>query len=321
MNDGLPIVPALRDRLPIEKSGSFPRLALRNIGFTLIELLVVIAIIAILAAMLLPALASAKRKAWMAACLDNQRQLALAWIMYADDNGDKVVGFDCNDISYWRAGYAAPGSPPPKVSKSPPSGLSPVELSNWYIREGYAEAVLFPYAPNPDVIHCPGDNRSQKIYNGSTEVDACSYSGVDGLNKIDPLHPPKKTGADNGTATGLVVAITKRTGLIHPSSRILWVEESDPRGDNYNSWEFLYSSVGNQPQWGDRVAAFHGPSSSFAFADGHAENRRWLEANTIAFANSTLPYAGATWPFGAPVGNGNRDLVWVKQHFPCTSNP
>src|SRR5208282_533481 len=65
-------------------------------GFTLIELLVVIAIIAILAALLLPALAAAKKKAQQAACLSNQKQLALAWMMYADDHSDQVVGFSTN---------------------------------------------------------------------------------------------------------------------------------------------------------------------------------------------------------------------------------
>src|SRR5208282_4512314 len=101
-------------------------------GFTLIELLLVIAIIAILAALLIPALAAAKKKAQQAACLSNQKQLALAWMMYADDHSDQVVGFSTN-----------PGATPPNwrveadlVTATLPAGYSGQQALIWLFEMG-----------------------------------------------------------------------------------------------------------------------------------------------------------------------------------------
>jgi prepilin-type N-terminal cleavage/methylation domain-containing protein len=270
-------------------------------AFTLIELLVVIAIIAILAAILLPVLQSAKRRAYMATCLNNEKQLITAWIMYAQDHNDALVGMSTLSKSDWRIGldtsWQIPNPYPLKVqipASVKTSGT--VNVNNWFIREGWVEGPLYPYASNPDVVHCPGDTRALLGVSGF-----CSYSGVMGL----------EDGVSNFNWG--VTTLATLTSIRHPADRIVFVEESDTRGDNLQQWEFEY----NVPSFGDKVAAFHGVSSSFAFADGHAVNRRWLDADTIAYANSTANYS-SSWTGGK---NWIDDATWVAQHYPCLANP
>jgi prepilin-type N-terminal cleavage/methylation domain-containing protein/prepilin-type processing-associated H-X9-DG protein len=285
-----------------------------NGAFTLIELLVVIAIIAILAAILMPVLQSARRRAYVATCLNNQKQLATGWMMYADDHNGALVGMSDVIKSDWRIGlnssFQIPNPYPLKL-RWPTTLTGTVNINNWFIREGWVEGPLYPYASNPNVIHCPGDTRDLL---GVSDFD--SYSGVMGLS------------TNIMKFNWGVTTIDALTTIRHTSDRIVYVEESDTRGDNLQQWEFEYDTsvsgatgVPNNPigtpSFGDKVAAFHGDSSTFNFADGHAENRRWLDPDTIAFANSTASYA-SSWTGGK---NWIDDANWVAQHYPCVANP
>lgn len=243
-------------------------------GFTLIELLVVIAIIAILAAMILPALASAKRKAAIADCLSNQKQLALAWKMYADENGDKIVGSNCRAVTDWRISPAEAGFVMPAV----PLNFSPSQINQFLDEQGFRQGALYNYCKNPDLLHCPADNR---YATGDWAFD--SYSMPNGLN-----------GDTTGTG-GTPKVILKASEIKSPSAAILWLEENDPRNqsagayqvyENQNSWELIASGAWPPPTWYDGPAAFHQTSETFSFADGHAENHRWLDAATIALGNN-----------------------------------
>lgn len=280
----------------------------QRFGFTLIELLVVIAIIAILAAMLLPALAKAKNKAQQASCLSNQKQLGLAWIMFADDNNGALADFNCDSSTCWRIGGTSSGGWYPLNVAAPP-GLSGQSLVQWQTEEGYREGVLFQYAPNPGILHCPGDTRYQ-----SGIAAYCSLSGAAGVN-----------GQANQVGS-YTTPLTKMNSILHASSRFIFVEEMDPRGDNINSWGFRVGPLARSPGvpnfvgsvWIDSPAAYHGSVSTFSFADGHSEANRWLDEPTITFAKSTdvNKYNNPPSASACP-----RDLAWVAEHFPSYTNP
>jgi prepilin-type N-terminal cleavage/methylation domain-containing protein/prepilin-type processing-associated H-X9-DG protein len=281
-------------------------------GFTLIELLVVIAIIAILAAMLLPALSKAKQRGIEATCLSNQKQLAMAWQMYQGDNNDSIVGFNTQTFNLdWRIGYqsGAPNAGMPALATALPTSLTTgsIEAQEWQVQEGYREGALYRYAQNVNFIHCPGDLR---LTYGVVGFD--SYSGILGLCG--------GSGAKNAGAKDQATPIMKASQIKHSSDRFLWVEENDKRGDNYGSWElnlggtFGNVSFGYNATWVDCPAAFHGTSSTFSYADGHAQARAWEVSNTLAIA-----LAGAQG--GTPSPAHNADLAFVVSGYTCMENP
>ncbi|MCX6924111.1 MAG: prepilin-type N-terminal cleavage/methylation domain-containing protein [Verrucomicrobia bacterium] len=275
----------------------------RHAGFTLIELLVVIAIIAILAALLLPALARAKQKAWTANCVSQQKQLAIAWNMYADDNQEKIV---CAS-PYTGGGKSTPWrwDVPPKMP-NPTAGISAEAWQALVIQEGYRQGALYQYAPNPNIMHCPADTRNKLK---APQFSFTSLALVGTLN------------GENGSYAGQAIAqLFKRTEVVHPSERYLWVEENDPRGENEGSW---IMTQGTPPTFAgsqlvDSPAAFHGDSSTFSWADGHASSRKWVDAAVLAHARSMVPDKYASGP---TLAKGPHDVFFLANGYASKVNP
>jgi prepilin-type N-terminal cleavage/methylation domain-containing protein len=240
----------LHSRTCSPKSSRFAGLRSKP-GFTLVELLVVIAILAILASLLLPALSAGKARALTTSCLNNQRQLGLAWTLYASEAGgrlplnlDSVVnGIHRSPPGSWVTGSARWDADPATISRG----------------------TLFPYAQSIKIYHCPADH-SCLVGTSTPRLRSVSLSIY--------------MAGDDCVSNFMVYPLMKFSEIRHPSKSLTFLDEDE---NGINNGGFLYAS--KIDEWLDTPARRHQDGLVLVFADNHSEYWKWKGPAPVSWFN------------------------------------
>jgi prepilin-type processing-associated H-X9-DG protein len=287
------------DRWVIEKTGAG--------GFTLVELAVVIATVAVLAAVLLPALAGTKPNSQAFQCLENQRQLILAWQMYAEDNNDLLPP---NDYPYTTP-YARQTAAKQASMRNWVVGTmeQPTDAADYPATHSPniselldPNTVLSTYVTNKAVYRCPADNY---IDPNSHQVHVRSYSMNSAVGtvywggNVPPLGSPVQGGWLSGSAyysmqtTWLTYGKMSSFSRPGPANTFVIMDEN-PYSINDGCMDIsAYAAPGNTYLI-DFPAGNHNGAAGISFADGHVIIHKWLDPRTFSPSFLIMPGMGST---------------------------
>lgn len=223
----------------------------RGNAFTLVELLVVIGVIGILAALLLPALDRAKKRAYTVVCLNNQKQLMDCWFMYSGDNHDVLTP---NNYVYMVAVGTSNAPVLGDDSLTWCRSIAPLDLDP--ITE--ATSVLFRYNRSPEIYRCPAD---RSFVNGTTRLRNRSYNMSNSIHNNQSDH------------------YRKYTNIKAPANLFVFIDTHEDA-----IWDSTFGVLSQYSYWSqywlDVPADRHSRGANLSFADGHAETLRWRAPKT-----------------------------------------
>ncbi|SRR6266705_1414328 len=278
-----------------------PGISPRHPGFTLIELLVVIAIIAILAAMLLPALARAKQRAQSISCMSNTKQLMLAWNMYAGDNNDILAP---NDYPYTTPYFTAANKDQLKCWVCG-TMEQPLDAGNDSELADPIGTAIAAYIASKPVFHCPADNyvdpNSHKVHVRSYAMNSAVGTVWSGfyLNGSPAIGTPVQGGwlpgnAYNANQTAWLT-YGKLSSFIRPGPSETWViMDENPYSINDASMAISAVATAGSTYLIDYPSGNHGNAAGIAFADGHSLVHKWQDSRTYTPQGIIQPGMGST---------------------------